>query len=58
VERDELADQLVATWRRHNEILLFLVRSVPPAGFAAVPLKLDSFWNELARRFINSILMM
>jgi uncharacterized damage-inducible protein DinB len=37
VDRDELAGQLLATWRRHQEILLYLVGKIPAAGFAAVP---------------------
>jgi uncharacterized damage-inducible protein DinB len=38
VDRDELADQLIAAWRRHNEILLFLLENIPSAGLSAVPL--------------------
>lgn len=37
MERDELATQLAATWRRHNEILLFLLAEIPAAGLRAVP---------------------
>lgn len=32
-----LDEQLLAAWRRHNEILLFLLDNVPAAGLAAVP---------------------
>lgn len=37
MDRDELAAQLVAAWRRHNEILLFLLASIPARGLLAVP---------------------
>jgi uncharacterized damage-inducible protein DinB len=38
MDRDDLRAQLLATWRRHNEILLFLLASIPGAGLRAVPL--------------------
>jgi uncharacterized damage-inducible protein DinB len=34
---DDLSDRLLATWRRHNDILLFLLASIPREGLAAVP---------------------
>lgn len=37
MDRDELTAQLVATWRRHNEILLYLLAAIPTAGLEAVP---------------------
>ena len=33
-----LAESLVASWRRNNEIDLALIAAIPDAGFAAVPL--------------------
>jgi uncharacterized damage-inducible protein DinB len=33
-----LEEQLLSAWRRHNEILIFLLDSIPSAGFSAVPL--------------------
>jgi uncharacterized damage-inducible protein DinB len=30
--------QLLSAWRRHNEILIFLLDSIPASGFSAVPL--------------------
>ncbi len=35
---ESLDEQLLASWRRHNEILLFLLDNVPAAGLKAVPL--------------------
>src|SRR5687767_11467632 len=35
---DDLCHQLTATWRRHNEILLYLLAHVPAPGLSAVPL--------------------
>lgn len=34
---DALRDDVLATWRRHNEILLYLVEQVPDDGFGAKP---------------------
>jgi uncharacterized damage-inducible protein DinB len=33
-----MATQLLATWRRHNEILLYLLENVPSAGLSVIPL--------------------
>ena len=33
----ELHSQILATWRLHNQILLFLLSEIPHKGFAAVP---------------------
>jgi len=35
IEPDELVSELLDTWKRHNDILLFLLAEVPKAGFAA-----------------------
>jgi uncharacterized damage-inducible protein DinB len=32
-----LEEQLLSAWRRHNEILLYLLDHVPPEGLTAVP---------------------
>jgi len=34
----DLAERLIASWRRNNEIDLALIAAIPDAGFAAVPL--------------------
>jgi uncharacterized damage-inducible protein DinB len=34
---EQLSDRLLATWRRHNDILLFLLDAIPEAGLSAVP---------------------
>ena len=35
---ESLADRIVAAWRRHNEINLLLISSIPNDGFQAIPL--------------------
>lgn len=37
MEKDDLAEQILATWRRHQEVLLFLLDKVPRGGMKAVP---------------------
>lgn len=44
-----LERQIVGTWRRHDEILLFLLRSIPAKGFAALPS--GSRGRDVARQF-------
>ena len=34
---DQLAGQVLETWRRHNEILLLMLAAIPAKGMAAVP---------------------
>ena len=46
-----LEEQLLACWRRHNEILLFLLDNVPTAGFSAVPL--GSRGRDVAAQFAH-----
>ena len=47
----EVERQILAAWRRHNEILLFLLRSVPRGGMAAVPS--GSKGRDVARQFAH-----
>jgi uncharacterized damage-inducible protein DinB len=47
----ELADQVLATWRRHNEILLYLLDAIPREGLAAVPT--GSRGRDVARQFAH-----
>jgi uncharacterized damage-inducible protein DinB len=51
VERNELIDQVLATWHRHNEILLYLLQHVPPRGLGAVPA--GSRGRDVARQFAH-----
>ena len=37
MERDEIVAQVLDTWRRHDEILIYLLDHVPAGGFRAVP---------------------
>lgn len=37
MERDDLRDAILATWRRNNEILLYLLARVPARGMTARP---------------------
>ena len=49
MESRELGEQVLRTWRRHNDILLFLLRAVPAKGFAALPA--GSRGRDVARQF-------
>jgi uncharacterized damage-inducible protein DinB len=49
VEYDELVGQVLDTWRRHNDILLFLLDKVPARGLTAVPAL--SRGRDVARQF-------
>ena len=49
MESKELERQVVRAWRRHNDILLLLLRSVPAEGFVAVPT--GSRGRDVARQF-------
>jgi len=37
MDLDELAGQVLETWRRHNMILLLLLAAIPPKGMKALP---------------------
>jgi len=49
--RDEIVRQALATWRRHNEILLYLLDKIPSRGLAAVPT--GSRGRDVARQFAH-----
>ncbi len=49
--RDDLAAQILATWRRHNEILLDLLDEVPEGGLEARPS--GSRGRDVARQFAH-----
>src|SRR5438128_2052120 len=49
MEHGELIEQVLATWRRHNEILLFLLDQIPDPGLSAVPAQ--SRGRDVARQF-------
>ena len=49
VDRDEIVGQILAVWRRHNEILLYLLAQIPAEGLAAVPS--GSRGRDVARQF-------
>ena len=46
-----LIDQVLSTWRVHNEIMTFLIGRIPPKGFAAVPL--DSRGRTVAEQLVH-----
>jgi uncharacterized damage-inducible protein DinB len=46
-----VGERLVAVWRRHNDILLFLLNAVPPRGLAALPA--DSRGRDVSRVFAH-----
>lgn len=47
----EIAGQILATWRRHNEILLYLPDATPREGLAAMPT--GSRGRDVARQFAH-----
>lgn len=51
MERDDLIEQILATWRRHHEILLLLLDEIPGAGLVAKPL--GSRGRDVARQFAH-----
>jgi uncharacterized damage-inducible protein DinB len=52
-ERSDIAERLLAGWRRHNEILLYLVDHVPREGFAVAPF--GSPRQDVARQLAHVI---
>lgn len=34
---DKIIDQILGTWKHHNEVNLYLLNAIPPKGFEAVP---------------------
>ncbi|MBI3787535.1 MAG: hypothetical protein HY276_04680, partial [Ignavibacteriales bacterium] len=34
---DKIIDQILGTWRHHDEVNLYLLNAIPPKGFEAVP---------------------
>ena len=51
MERDEIIAQVLDTWRRHNEILIYLLDHVPPRGLGAVPA--GSRGRDVAAQFVH-----
>jgi uncharacterized damage-inducible protein DinB len=49
METDAIVTQILETWRRHNEILLYLLDAIPSAGLVAVPA--GSRGRDVARQF-------
>lgn len=48
---EDLIEETLATWRRHNEILLYLLEQIPDEGFAAKPT--GSRGRDVARQFFH-----
>lgn len=51
MEQPELIDQILDTWRRHNEILLYLLEETPEEGWEAKPT--GSRGRDVARQFAH-----
>ncbi len=51
MSQDQLIQEILATWRRHNEILLFLLEQVPEGGLEARPA--GSRGRDVARQFAH-----
>jgi uncharacterized damage-inducible protein DinB len=47
----DITNQILDTWRRHNDILLFLLREIPDDGLQAVPS--DSRGRDVARQLAH-----
>lgn len=48
---DSIEGELLAAWRRHNELLLFLLDKIPAGGAAAVPA--ESRGRTVAEQFAH-----
>jgi len=51
MKTDPLAREVLATWKRHQQILLFLLQRIPEKHLGAVPL--DSKGRDVARQFAH-----
>lgn len=51
MERDDIVQQILGTWKRHQRILLHLLEKVPAGGFTAVPA--GSRGRDVARQFAH-----
>jgi uncharacterized damage-inducible protein DinB len=51
MEFDELVNQVLATWQRHNEILIYLLEQLPKEGLNAVPT--GSRGRNVAAQFVH-----
>jgi uncharacterized damage-inducible protein DinB len=51
VDREEIVAALLAAWRRHQRILLYLLDRVPAGGFAALPS--GSTGRDVSRQFAH-----
>jgi len=51
MERDDIIQQILETWKRHQRILLYLLEKVPAGGFTAVPA--GSRGRDVARQFAH-----
>ena len=51
IEREELVEQVLATWRRHQDILLLLLDEIPEEALTAKPT--GSRGRDVARQFAH-----
>jgi uncharacterized damage-inducible protein DinB len=51
MKTDPLAREILATWKRHQQILLYLLQRIPEKHLGAVPL--DSKGRDVARQFAH-----
>ena len=51
IEREELVEQVLVTWRRHQDILLHLLEEIPDEGMTAKPA--GSRGRDVARQFAH-----
>ena len=51
MDRDEIVDRLLGAWRRHQQILLYLLDKIPNEGFAALPA--GSKGRDVSRQLVH-----
>jgi hypothetical protein len=51
LEFDELVKQVLATWQRHNELLIYLLEQLPEGGLNTVPA--GSRGRDVAAQFVH-----
>lgn len=51
MKTDPLAREILATWKRHQQILLYLLQRIPEKSLGAMPL--DSKGRDVARQFAH-----
>ncbi len=51
MERDEIVSQVLGAWRRHQQVMLYLIDRIPTRGFAALPT--GSRGRDVSRQLVH-----